>query len=289
MAKQSFFALCKPKDTLVVKMLSVDAGVQTALEKLFADQERGFKAGIQDEVEFNGDWTPDEEELLYVKVPAQTSMLTKAVQGSSLSFPVLDAKNFQKEGVKAIFTGKTSGGKSVVAIQKFSSQQLLGRKLTLTLSRNVLNRLTDPTFTLDNKLVGLIEDGRLKFKSYFNIRMIFDLSSFYQAATDDDIDDFVGHACLEVANVNALKAEVDQTARKLIHAIQREAILDAQTATEIQKRAKTIGLTINVKRGKVQMPADRVDIKRLLRFLHDDIYEAPLSRNRYVTNSKKPA
>jgi len=289
MSAQSFFALCKPETELLVRRLDVDASVQNALERMFTDQEAEFRSGIQSEVEFNGDWNPDDEEFLYVTVPRQTEVLTSAIEGSPLSVSTLDAKKFHAEGVRAIFAGRTKGGKTVVTIQKFTSQQLLGHKLTLTLSRNVLNRLTAPTFTLDNKLVGLIEDGKLKFKSYHNIRMIFDLSDFFRAATDEDIDKFAGHSCLRVADVTALKSEVDQTARKLIHAIQRDAVLDSTTAAEIQKRARSVGISIDVKSGKVQMPTMRAEIKRLLQFLHDDVYEAPLSRTRYVSNSKKPA
>lgn len=285
---QTFFALCKPNDVPTVRRLAIDAGVQNTLEELFTDQEANFRAGIENEVEFTGDWKPDEDEALYVTIPNQTTILEQAIQNAPLAVPVLDAANFTQEGVKAIFTGYVNDGQTVVAIQKFTPQQILGRKFALIFTNNVLNELTDPTFTLDNKLVGLIEGGNLKFKSYHNIRMIFDLSDLYRAATDDDIDHFAAHACLEVADLDALKGEVDQTARKLIHAIQKNGVLDLHTANEIQRRAGTVGLDIIIQNGRVLMPEERAEIKRLLRFLHDDIYEAPLSHQRYVTNSKKP-
>lgn len=285
---QTFFALCKLGNALTVKRLVVDAAVQNTLEHLFVTQEQNFRSDIQDEVEFTGDWKPDEDEALFVSIPNQTTILEQAIQNNPLAVQVLDTANFSQEGVKAIFAGRVDDGLIVVTIQKFTPQQLLGRKLALIFSNNVLNELTDPTFTLDNKLVGLIEEGNLKFKSYFNIRMIFDLSDLYRAATDDDIDEFAGNACLEVTDLNIFKDEADQTIRKLIHAIQKNEILDQHTAREIQRRAGTVGLVVDIQNGMVQMPADRAEIKRLLRFLHDDIYEAPLSHQRYVSNSKKP-
>jgi len=285
---RTFFTLCKTGNDISVKRLDINANVQRPLEQMFSVQEDEFRAEIHDEVEFTGDWTPDDDEALYVNIPDQVALLEQAVTGNPLAIDTLDAANFQQEGVKAIFTGFVNNGQAVVVIQKFSPQQLLGRKFSLILANNVLNKLTSPVFTLDNKLVGLIEGGVLKFKSFHNIRTIFDLSEIYRVATDDDINLFAGHACLEIADLDAFKEEVDQTARKLVHAIQKNGVLDEHTADEVQQRALKIGLDINIQNGMVQMPIGRAEIKRLLRFLHDDIFEAPLSRNVYVSNSKKP-
>ena len=284
----SFFALCHQDNAHTIKRLVVSADVQAALEELFTQQEQHFRAEIHGDVEFTGDWKPDDDEVLYVNIPNQTTIWEATIQNAPLAVPALDAQNFSTEGVKAIFTGRVTHDDTVVLIQKFTPQQLLSRKFALILSDDTLTELTEPAFTLDNKIVGLIEGGRLKFKSYHNIRMIFDLSNLYRAATDADIDNFAAHACLNIADMDAFKVEADQTARKLIHAIQRGAILDQHTAHEIQQRAATVGLEVTIQQGMVQMPAERADIKRLLRFLHDDIYEAPLSLQRYVTNSKKP-
>ena len=38
---------------------------------------------------------------------------------------------------------------------------------------------------------------------------------------------------------------------------------------------------------KIKVPTDRAGLKQLLRFLDDGLYEASLSGQRYVTNSKK--
>ena len=284
----SFFAFCLLDGEPMVKRLSVHREVQDGLEELFDVQERMFRDGIQDSVEFTGDWKPDEDEFLFVNIPDQIRLWEETITGAPLAVPTLDAENFAEEGVKALFTGRIVDGQPVVLIQKFTPQQLLSRKFALILSNNTLNELTDPAFTLDNKLVAIIEGGRLNFKSYHNIRMIFDLSALYRAATDGDIEEFASHDCLDIPDMDGFKMAADQTARKLVHAIQRDAVLDQHTAEDIQRRAQTVGLVINVHDGRVQIPADRAEIKRILRFLHDDIYEAPLSQLRYVTNSKKP-
>jgi hypothetical protein len=37
------------------------------------------------------------------------------------------------------------------------------------------------------------------------------------------------------------------------------------------------------------MPTERAEIKKLLRFLDDGLYQAPLTGTRYITNSKRLA
>jgi hypothetical protein len=284
----TYFALCWPNDQMSVRRLDTHAGVQISLDQMFDQQDVDFRATIQNEIEFTGDWKPDDDEALYVNIPDQVAILTDAVENNSLAIQSLDAENFGQERIRAVFSGRLDNGQTRILIQKFSAQQLLGHKFTLMLSGDVLNELTEPAFTLDNKLVGIIEAGILKFKNFHNIRSIFDLSDLYREATNQDIDLFAAHACLEVPNLDAFKSEVDQTARKLIHAIQKNGTLDLHTVHEIQQRAALVGLVIEIPNGCVQMPTERGDIKRILRFLHDDIYEAPLSQQRYVSNSKKP-
>src|SRR5690606_38298129 len=161
------------------------------------------------------------------------------------AYDILNMQEFLNAGIKAIFSGRVENGNVVVSIQKFSSQQILQhRRLTLILGGEVLNQLTSPAFTLDNKLVGVIRDQTLIFKSFFNIRTIFDLSAIYSAATDNDIDDFAGHKCLDVADVEALKNEVDQVSRKLIHGIRKLNILDNHDAAVIQAEAWTVGIDV---------------------------------------------
>jgi hypothetical protein len=42
-----------------------------------------------------------------------------------------------------------------------------------------------------------------------------------------------------------------------------------------------------VNNAKIEVPEERAGLKQLLRFLDDGLYEAPLSGERYVTNSKQ--
>ena len=79
----------------------------------------------------------------------------------------------------------------------------------------------------------------------------------------------------------------DQAIRRLIHSVTRMETLDKYSAKKIKEAAKDVKMDIAIKKRRIVMPESRAEIKILLHFLNDGLYEAPLSKQRYVTNSKK--
>lgn len=131
----------------------------------------------------------------------------------------------------------------------------------------------------------------LKFKSYPVARAIFDLTSYYLEATDEDIDSFFDEdSAFAVVNLEEFKADIaDQVIRKLIHSILTKRNIDQYSDTQITEAAGSVELVLQQDAdGKIVLPQDRKEAKNILRFLDDKLYEAPLSRERYITNSSKP-
>jgi Domain of unknown function (DUF4868) len=175
-----------------------------------------------------------------------------------------------------------------VLILLFNAQQILERRFSLMLDGDTFKELTDPAFTLDNYLFAILENDKLKFKSFFNVKRIFMLNEFYQEATEPEIEAFCAHANVFVENVAAFKEVSDQVIRKLVHAVSRANVFENYSVTDISATATSLGITIAVSDDKIVMPKARKDVKQLLRSLDDGIYEASLTARRYVTNSKRP-
>jgi hypothetical protein len=110
-------------------------------------------------------------------------------------------------------------------IQIFTAQQILARRFSLLLDGDTFKELTAPAFTFENNLVAIIEDSKLKFKSFHQVKRIFELNQFYQEASDQQIDGFCSHDSLQIGNVDAFKAVADQGIRKLVFAISKTEIL----------------------------------------------------------------
>ncbi|MBA4130088.1 MAG: DUF4868 domain-containing protein [Hyphomicrobium sp.] len=281
---QNLFAACRSQDNeLSIKRVRVTQPVQGQVEALFLSQEQAFMNGITEEIEFDGAWKPDANELLTIDIPDQAAAFTNAIAANPISLPDIDAANIADEGVRALFVGDADR----VLVQRFAPPQILSRRFSLLLDNNTFKRLEDPAFALDVRLTCVIRSNKIKFKSFHSLRQIIDLFDLYQEATDDVLAEFVDCDILDVNDEDLLKQNADQTCRKLIYAISRSQVLTRHTADEIQAAGQSLGLAISLNNGRITVPTDRKGLKDLLRFLDDGLYEASLSGQRYVTNSKR--
>jgi hypothetical protein len=282
------FALCRQNGTIIIKHVSVTQQVQDKIEGVFQQQATAFQEGITEEIPFGSDWKPDPDELMVMDAPNEAEIITQALDDNPLGLPVLNATNFIGEGIKSLFVAVGSGPARRVLMQLFSAQQILARRFSLLLHGDTFQELTAPAFTFENGLVAIMENGKLKFKSFHLVKRVFELNQFYQEASDQQIDNFCSHGSLGVTDISGFKAVADQGIRKLVFAVTKTGILDALSVDDIVSKANSLGLDVQVGDGKIIMPTDRKTIKQILRFLDDGIYEASLSAKRYITNSKRP-
>jgi len=287
---QNLFAACRANGTLLAKRVRLDQTVQQQIEDIFKKQEEEFRRGITSEVAFDGSWKPDDHELLTIDVPKEADIFADTLIHNPISLPVINTTNFEQEGIKAVFTGVAANGAVKVLVQGFSPKQILSRRFSLWLHGDTFRRLSEPAFSLDTGLTCIIEDGKIKFRSFHKVRAIIDLQELYREATDQELQDFAKHPFFEVADATAFTAAADQTIRKLVHAIRSQGVLDKYTVDQIKAACDTVGVALDVNNnGKLVMPADRTEIKKLLHFLSDNLYKAQLSGDCYITNSKRRA
>lgn len=283
----TLLAYCKSAQGHVVKRIPMTNPVQQGIEALFADQEINFRNGRPNESPFDGDWNPDEDELLTLDIMPEAAALIAAAQGNALALPVIDTANFEAEGIKAIFTSAGNDPAIRLLVQRFTGQQLLNRRRALLLQNNNFRELTETAFTIGSSLTCVVENGQIKFDSYHNLRAIFDLTEFFQEATDEDIDALSAHASLNFVDLDTFKEDATQTIRKLVHKVLNSDVLGQHTPQEIQTRAAETGLALALQNGAIDVPQDKALVRQFFRFLDDSLYEAPLSGQRYMTNSKR--
>ena len=283
----NLLALCRNANGVEVKRVPVNAALQQPLTQLFHQQETAFRADRPNEVAFDGDWNPDDDELIVLDETAEAAAMIAAATGNVVALPLIDTANFEAENIKALFVKKGADGNTILLIQRFTAAQILNKKFAVFAENNAFRKITDTAFSLATNLTCIVEGGKIKFDSYHKLRAIFDVNEFFAEATDQDIDDFAGHASVEIADVVAFKALSTQIERKLIHKLMTGNVLQDHTPSKIQKMAKKTGLVVTIANGKIVFPTGKQDIRRFLRFLDDSLYNAPLTGQRYVTNSKR--
>ncbi|HII4363335.1 TPA: Kiwa anti-phage protein KwaB-like domain-containing protein [Vibrio parahaemolyticus] len=290
--QQNFFAFIKDDNgNTQVKRIRVQGQLQGELITLFNDQFNSFNHNIDTEVPFNGDWKPDANELLVLADVTEAQEMIDAINANASSFNDLQLSNFNSEPIKAIFTGFVQNNETTVLVQKFSSRQALSLSqipIIKMQTGNTFVKATEDIFTVDNKLVAVIVGNNTKFKSFHNARMVFNLTNFYQEATDTDLNLICQHLLLEVSNTNSFVAEADSQVRKMVHTISSTALLDNYSVSDIQAAAQGFpNVPITFNQGKLVLPNNKRDLKEVLHFLLEDIYKGPLSGSNYLTNSKR--
>lgn len=283
------YAACRINGVLSVKHVQLTNQVQQHIDALFQAQDTNFMAGIADEIDFAGDWKPDEDEVLVARGLAEPQILLAAANQNAIALLPLDAANFQNEGVKALFVAEGQGPNRRLLLQSFSPQQLLSGRLALLHDGNVFRRIAEPAFSLGTQLVATIDaTGAVRFKSFQMLRRIFDLSQFFQQATDADLNAFCGHGSLAIADAVAFVADADEGIRKFVHAIIKSDVLGQHTVADITAQANAIGFPIAVANNQIEVPQDRKGAKALFSFLLDRVYLGAMNQQLFITNSHRP-
>jgi len=283
----NLLAICKQQAGLIVKRVKVTREVQTQLGEIFLEQERSFREGIEEEIQFDGGWNPDPDQLLYASLTSEASDVLKASQENIVSMPIVNARAFSHEGIRGLAVLLKTSDTPRLLLQGFNARQLLERRFNLFLDGDTFKRLTEPAFSIATSLAGIIEDDRIKFRQFSQIKLIFDLVNLYKEATEPELDSFCEHNQLEFSDAAAFKKGADQTMRKLVHAISEKETLSNFTPQTIAAAAKKEGFVIKVHKSKLVVPETKADAKVLLQFLDNGLYRGPLGGDTFITNSKR--
>ncbi|GAB2179080.1 hypothetical protein [Dongia sp. agr-C8] len=283
------YAACWQEGQFVVKRVLLARQVRNQVGELFEAQEREFLRGIDDRIQFTGEWRPEPNELLVLAQPAEAQIVIDAVSRNPIALPNIDAANFADEGIVSLFTAFPQGGGHRVVFQAFTRQQVLSRKFTVLFDGQVFNRVSSPVFSLGDRIVAMLDPaGNLLFKSFSIVRKIFDIAHVYRAATDVELGEFCNNAKLAVEDAAAFISMADEGIRKAVFALARAEVLENHEVAEIRTQARSIGFRISIRRGRLVVPQDRKSAKELLSFLLDKVYRGAINQQLFITNSHRP-
>lgn len=289
-ADVNLFAICRTANgPTMIKRVQIAREVQGKLSGIFRQQASSFLEGIDEEIEFGVGWKPDVDEILYIDSASEQENILNAVANVA-ELETLNADRISLDSIKGLFVVNGTPDAPRVLVQAFTAQQNLERRgLALIFQSNTFREVSEPAFTLSSNLCAIIEGGRIKFKSFHVLKRVLKLESFYTEATDAQIDAFCGHGHFSSVDVAAIKAACSQPIRSLINAVSKTSVLDQVTVEEISRIADALSVSVVTDgEGKIVLPTSRRELKYLLSFLDDRIYEGPLSNIRLLANSKRP-
>lgn len=286
----NLFALTSVPSMRVVKF-DLSASIQDELTTYLEQQELMFNLST-DEIQFDGKYKPDDGEVLFIDNYDDIDNLSNAII-NPMSVDVVDPTESFFSDIKALFTGYvTSNGDVKILLQNFDRRRVISTNgLSIFHSANVYKKIEGIGLTVDSKLTAILENGKLRFHSFFMTRQIFDLSEYYKEATNDDITVFASSSSVNVSDINNLIGLSDSWVRRKISLIQQSGILELVPIHVMQVVATEFNIPFAIENINgcdiIKIPDNKSDLKVLLRFLDEDYYKSSLSNTNFVTNNKR--
>jgi Domain of unknown function (DUF4868) len=289
----NLFGYTKTPGHRVVRF-ALDQAIQQEMTTYLNTQVLDFELGCSEEIAFKGNYKPDAGEVLYIEEFDDLDNLVGAVT-SPLNIPIADPDVVDFDSIKALFFGKPEGDGTVsIFLQSFDRRRVLSSAgFSIFHSHDVYKKIEGTGLILDTKVCAKLSGTRLLFFSFFHVRQMFDMSSYYKEATDADIQEFASLSQIHVPDLPALIALSDTWVRRKLWLVQQSQILEKVSSNDMKAIATEFQIAIVYEvvdgQDKIRLPLVKSELKTLLRFLDEDYYKSPLSQTHFISNSKRAA
>lgn len=283
------FLLIDSEETPVLRM-DLAQSIGNSARELFLKAAQDFEKGIDDTIIFDPGYQLQEGECFEIKDFAIPDELKSACR-QPISAVRLNKDDLADLPIKSIVGYDFSGGKELIFFQNFDSRRILipGRGLNLfaTADASTFKELESPVVLLDANLAAIWDKGTLKFKNFNNAKKIFDLTTYFTEATDEQIEEFVAHSFISSEGKEKVMKACTAWSRKKIALILRGKVLDSMTAKSIKAAAKVVDYEVPMDGNKIKLPSDKKELKELLQFLDEDLYIGPISHRKLLSSGKR--
>lgn len=194
--------------------------------------------------------------------------------------------------ISALFV-KPEDDKNLFLFQYFDAKQRLSNEKFVIFSKSFEShqfcRLDGTGFVLDTKLVAVLDESDLYFKSFFFAKRVFDLGDYFREATDEEIKQFNKSENFNSLDDEEIKSLATSNLREKIFEIEKSGILVNLDKKKFQAYATLANLDITITKGKIDIPKNKADFKKFIALLCEDYYEGGLMNRTYLSVGKRIA
>lgn len=280
-----FFALLR-SDNIQIRRIPLERAVEANVKSLFTSHYDEYFNDMNLEA-FEAGYTPQEDTTTYVDM--ELSAEFNDIPNNTNVYSELDRVN-EITDIKVIFIYDELS--QTYYFQNFDKRNLLSRKAVAYWgNHNTYTTLqTSNAFIIENAVHAIHRDGKLYFKNFVQAGKVFDLTSFFSEASEQDMDEVFGENLFNT-DIQWLKDNSDSVMKKQITALKKSGILDKvkPETKKFKDAAKRVGIPEDVyNTGQIVLPQDKKQCKQVLAFLNQDIFPGLLTpKQLFRTNSKK--
>lgn len=282
--------------TRIIK-IDIDAPAQTLVETLFRTQKSEFLNDNVVEIEFCASYNVQDGEIFSINPFDDEIGIINAIERPD-AVPVWDPDDVSVHYFKALFTGEpaSNGNATQVWLQCFDRRQIINNEKSffqaVTQPGNRFSVSTRPGFSLSDRLTAILVGDKLLFKSFFMLRRFFNMEEYFNEATREDLDNFIGNDIFHVENAEDFMTFADSAIKKKVSLIINSGILNDQPIANLIECAQKIGYQLGITDvngdNKITMPNSKKEVKQLLYFLDQGYFNSIITNELMLTNSKRP-
>lgn len=282
--------------TRIIK-IDIDAPAQTVVENLFRTQRSEFINEDIEEIEFCASYNVQDGEIFSINPFDDEIGIINAIERPD-AVPVWDPDDVSVHYFKALFTGEpaSNGNPTQVWLQCFDRRQIINNEKSffqvVTQPGNRFSVSTRPGFSLSDRLTAILVGDKLLFKSFFMLRRFFNMEEYFNEATREDLDNFIGNDIFHVENAEDFMTFADSAIKKKVSLIISSGILNNQPIENLIECAQKIGYQLGITdvngANKITMPNSKREVKQLLYFLDQGYFNSIITNELMLTNSKRP-
>ncbi|HBW6842256.1 TPA: DUF4868 domain-containing protein [Klebsiella pneumoniae] len=282
--------------TRIIK-IDIDAPAQTVVENLFRTQRSEFINEDIEEIEFCASYNVQDGEIFSINPFDDEIGIINAIERPDV-VPVWDPDDVSVHYFKALFTGEpaSNGNPTQVWLQCFDRRQIINNEKSffqvVTQPGNRFSVSTRPGFSLSDRLTAILVGDKLLFKSFFMLRRFFNMEEYFNEATREDLDNFIGNDIFHVENAEDFMMFADSAIKKKVSLIISSGILNDQPIENLIECAQKIGYQLGITNvngdNKITMPNSKREVKQLLYFLDQGYFNSIITNELMLTNSKRP-
>jgi hypothetical protein len=275
----NLFAILKTDQ--VVRM-PLDGKAQEKLSELFDSVLSTYLSTDRERCEYEPGFKPEEDELVEVAftLPEQLARLSPVVPP--------DVKSHEEGAeLKALVIVDTQN--STYCFQSLTRGHFIGkRKMVLFFSPGANQVSDEPGLMLGTRLDAAHQGGKLYFTSEAMVRRFLDLDVLFAEATNPEIVSFFSSDSFTGFDQSAVLAMSDNWVRRKVTMLRKANIVGTTTTDNLLKAAKNCEISLKTADGRLTVPASKVELKTLIRFLSEDFLESPIRKDLfYEVNSKR--
>lgn len=270
--------------------LDLDQSAASGFRDMFIAAEDVFNRGIEQFLEFDPGYKLHDDECFEIHdFPMPEELL--GVCRQPLSAERVEASAFAELSINGVVGYDFSDDQRKLYFQNFDSRRILvpGKRFALLpiADASTFSQLTKPVLVFGTTITAVWNNGVLRFKSFHLAKQLFDLSAYFTAATDEQIDQFVGHERLRCSGSAKFVRICNTWSRIKIALILRGGILDHATGDIIREAAAAVEYEVQMDGNQIVLPEEKRELRALLQFLDEDIYRGPISQRRLLSSGKR--